>query len=338
MSCPPPNVMSVVVPIGRTQEKLFINCLNSLTNQSLSNVEFVLVFDGDNTELETICKGYQNTDRRFVVYKQPHLGVSAARNYGISKSNGEYVAFVDADDTLFSEKTLELSYLKTKTLNGEIVLFDWSLGDSLEKKLWNSDKKLLTVEDKYFCLNQLIHTTHPSFASAPWAKLYHREFLTRNNIVFDESCVIGEDRVFNFIAFLSAQKISYAGITFYKYVVNDNSSMRRFRPGFFPLALNYIERLCHLSNGMSLPLIGRETIMLFYLSWKLDYMNPQNTKPFFLRMKEMIDEVKSSRFQMLIKEIDKKNLSTAMKIETLLLQHKITFWLYIHGLKRLFFL
>ena len=65
-------------------------------------------------------------------------------------------------------------------------------------------------------------------------------------------------------------------------------------------------------------------------------MNPQNKKNFFSRMKRLAQDARSKRFQLLIKDADTKGCSLLFKIETFLLRHKITFWIYIHGLKRLF--
>ena len=64
-------------------------------------------------------------------------------------------------------------------------------------------------------------------------------------------------------------------------------------------------------------------------------MNSKNNKHFFCRMKELISVAKSDRFQALVKDVDTKNSPFLVKLETMLLRHKIIFWIYIHGLKKL---
>lgn len=326
--------ISVIVPIYKTPLNYFKECMESLYNQTLRDAEFILIFDGENKELLSICETYRKRDSRFKIFIQPHLGVSSTRNFGIKQANGEYIAFVDADDSLHSNTVLETSYNHAQSRKSDIALFNWIWEGIGEKILWPINKDLLTKAEKDFCLKQLICIQNPSFSGAPWAKIFNRKFLLKNNILFKGNCQIGQDRVFNFEAFTLASKISYDNSFFYKYVTNEHSATQQFRDDFLPAVLNYIEELKILSKNKYASFIGRETLYMFYLSWNRSYMNPRNPENFFFRMKKLVRIVISNRFQSLIREIDTNGLPPLVKIESFLLRHKITFWIYLHGVKQ----
>ena len=328
--------ISVIVPVYKTPLNYFKESLDSLYNQTLQDAEFILVFDGENKDLFSISNSYKEKDDRFKIFIQPHLGVSATRNFGIKQAKGEYITFVDADDLLYSKNTLETSYQKAQLFNNDIILFDWCIGENTVKKMWNKDTTTTSIKDRDYYLKQCIHIQNPAFSGAPWAKFFKRNFIIENKIFFSDKCTIGQDRVFNYKAISLTNKISYISLIFYKYIINAESATQRFRPNYLETGLYYVEELENLSEGKYSSFIGRETLTLFYQSWDRDYMNPQNKKNLFLRMKELAREASSKRFQSLIKDVDTKGCSLLFKIETFLLQHKITFWIYIHGFKRLF--
>ena len=91
--------LSVIVPIYNA-EKYLQRCLESICNQSYNNLQIILINDDSSDNSIKICKEYQLKDNRIELYNQKRAGVSAARNKGLSKADGEYVTFVDADDYL----------------------------------------------------------------------------------------------------------------------------------------------------------------------------------------------------------------------------------------------
>lgn len=333
-SVPQPYV-SVIIPIFSTPTKYFKECLDSLYNQTLQDAEFILVFDGENKDLFSICNTYKEKDDRFKIFIQPHLGVSVTRNFGIKQAKGEYITFVDADDSLFSNKTLNHCFSITEKTNSDIFLFNWTSKDQVDNSIWPQNKDYLSQVEKNYCLQQTINIRNPKFTGAPWAKLFSRNFIINNNIYYNEECVLGQDRVFNYKAFSLASKISYNNEIIYKYTTNRESATQQYRDNHLAITLNYIEQLYELAKDQYPFLIGREALSMFYISWNKCYMNTQNKQSFFSRMSNLSKVVKSARFQKLIKYIDTNDLSLAAQIEAFLLQHKIIFWIYLHGLKRM---
>lgn len=325
--------VSVIVPFFEVVEKHFRDCLDSLCSQTMQDTEFLLVSDGASSKNTSICDEYIKNDLRFRLLTKEHSGVSATRNLGIKQALGEYIVFVDADDTLYNNRSLERCYESVQKNNSDIILFDWITKGKEPLSLWSDHKSILSNTEKETCLRELINITNPAFSGAPWAKFFKRIFLIQSNILFNIKCTIGQDRTFNYKAFSLASKISYVKEIFYTYVIHKESATQCFRPNHLPIVLNYIEELKSLSNDKYLNLIGKETLSIFYLSWNRCYMHPKNKETYFNRMKELSNIILSNRFQELIQSVDTTNRNLLFKVETWLFQHKITFPIWLHGFK-----
>lgn len=239
--------VSVIVPIYKTPLNYFKECMESLYNQTLRDAEFILFFDGENKELIPICNAYKEKDERFKIFIQPHLGVSDTRNFGIKQAIGEFLTFVDADDSFYRKDSLENCFFATIENDSDIFIFDWVSNSQPVKNIWSRSVKNLSKFEIEFCLRQTIYTLNSNFPGAPWAKFFRRNFITTNEIQYKERCIIGQDRVFNYEAFSTAQRVSYSQTTLYRYTTNIESATQQFRPNYLPVILNYIEDL-HFFN------------------------------------------------------------------------------------------
>ena len=108
--------MSIIVPVYNV-EKYLSQCLDSLVNQSLKEIEIILVNDGSTDNSETICHIYSEKDSRVKVYSKPNGGLSDARNYGLKCVTSKVVGFVDSDDYVDLDMFQTLFELKEKTLS-----------------------------------------------------------------------------------------------------------------------------------------------------------------------------------------------------------------------------
>lgn len=102
------ELVSVIVPVFNT-EKYLRECLDSLKNQSYSNLEVIMVNDGSTDHSPEICKEYCRADKRFILIEQDNSGLGMARNSGLARATGQYVCFVDSDDFVH-EKYVEILY------------------------------------------------------------------------------------------------------------------------------------------------------------------------------------------------------------------------------------
>ena len=106
--------VSVIIPIYNTGPYL-TDCLDSISNQTLRDIEIILVNDGSTDQSEKICREYADRDSRIKLYTKPNGGLSDARNYGLERTSANIVGFVDSDDFIDLDMFRCLYELKQKT-------------------------------------------------------------------------------------------------------------------------------------------------------------------------------------------------------------------------------
>lgn len=112
--------LSIIVPIYNV-EKYLPQCLESLVNQTLKDIEIILVNDGSTDDSEAICASFAKKDKRIKMYSKPNGGLSDARNYGLCHASSDIVGFIDSDDYVDLDMFQVLLDLKERT-NAEIAV------------------------------------------------------------------------------------------------------------------------------------------------------------------------------------------------------------------------
>ena len=112
--------ISVIVPVYNV-EKYLPQCLDSLVNQTLKEIEIILVNDGSTDNSEIICRAYAEKDCRVKVYSKPNGGLSDARNYGLRMATSKIVGFVDSDDYI-DHDMFQVLLEKKERSNAEIAV------------------------------------------------------------------------------------------------------------------------------------------------------------------------------------------------------------------------
>lgn len=170
--------ISVIVPVFNV-ENYIAKCLDSLINQTLDDIEIILVNDGSTDNSQKIINEYttnNNHNKKIISLIKENGGMSDARNYGLSYASGEYISFIDSDDYVESNM-LEVMYNKAKEADYDIVYCNvdvvypdknLSIKAELEKDL-NS----LTLDDK----NKLMLHCYP----VVWNKIYKKSLLFKKN-------------------------------------------------------------------------------------------------------------------------------------------------------------
>ena len=201
------NKVSIIVPIYNAQKYLKA-CLESLLNQTYTNLEIILLNDGSTDESEKIIKKFK--DNRIKYIKKENTGIGDTRNQGIDLATGDYLMFVDADDYLELNAIEELLN-KALTDHCDLVLSDHYLKTAHNTYvISHSQFKDTTLKDKEELLLD--------FPFAPWAKLYHN-CLFQNK---DNRFVVGlkfEDTPVMITSFCLAKKIGYINIPLYNYMI-----------------------------------------------------------------------------------------------------------------------
>lgn len=199
--------VSVIIPVYNVENYLR-KCLNSLVNQTLKDIEIVVVNDGtlDNSQ-EIIDEYVKKYPKKVVSIIQENGGQGAARNTGLLHAKGEYIGYVDSDDYV-EENMYEELYKKAKEEDSDIVI----CGNNVVKENY----EFLSKEDvdKEFLLGKM----------AVWNKIYKKNIIVDNKIQF-RSKVWYEDLDFTMKVYFSSKKISYVDKPLYNYLLREGSTM-----------------------------------------------------------------------------------------------------------------
>lgn len=227
-------MISFIIPIYNTKLELLERCFNSISELKKIKYEVLLIDDGSETYIEEFCNKYIKNFSNFYYFKKNNEGVSRARNLGIEMAKGDYIFFVDSDDTIIAENLDNLKLEK----DIDLVLFDFEL---IEKEKKIEIKVLDRINKKKFNLKDIVlEFLINSDLNAPWAKIYHRQFLLENHIIFNKEIVTGEDLNFNLDCLMCNPKIIYEKKVVYNYYREEISSKNRL--------LKYKERLIENYN------------------------------------------------------------------------------------------
>jgi len=203
-------MISVIIPAYNRQDYIE-KCVQSALSQSLSDIEIIIVDDGSTDTTGSICDSLAQSDGRIKVIHQKNAGVSAARQAGIDVASGEWICFLDSDDSLPGD-ALE-NYSKAFTGNPDIIVSGYS-GEL------DTGRFLLGITDY-------------SIRPALWGKIFKASFLKKNMPALPRELVMGEDMIANLVMGMNAG--SFATIPELQYEVTlDNSSsvMKTFRKSF----------------------------------------------------------------------------------------------------------
>lgn len=207
MLCPK---ISIVIPVYNS-EKYLENCLNSILGQSYANLEIILVNDGSTDNSNIICKEFALKDERFFYYSQENKGVSATRNFGLSKASGDWIYFVDSDDSLLDN--IFEDFISILFDNPQIDIYKFGYTIKKGKSKINigdiSSYLLYDTEDMYY-KNEL-----NSYYGFLWNTFFRYDIVS--NIKFLEDISWCEDHIFSFLAFSKAKCMYISNKQYYLY-------------------------------------------------------------------------------------------------------------------------
>ena len=248
-------IISIIVPIYNVEEYLE-ECLESIRNQTYTNIEVILVNDGSTDGSKEICERFCQQDNRFKLVTQENQGASVARNRGVKESNGDYIMFVDSDDVV-KDNIVEvlLSYMKT-----DVDIVECKSTRCKEELFENNPVNIIFEGESTEAIIKSIEYKEVKYC--PFTKLYRRELVEK--VPFLEG-VIYED-VYTGINFLrNIRKMIVLDLNGYYYRVRTNSvmttSFNKKNLDIFPVGKKLIESFD--DNEYLLPYIG---YFIFYLS------------------------------------------------------------------------
>ncbi len=198
--------VSVIIPVYNT-EKYLRECLDSVVNQTLKDIEIICVDDGSTDGSLAILNEYAQEDERIIILKNKGIGAGGARNTGLDISTGEYLSFLDSDD-IFEHELLEKLYNKILYANADIAICDADKFDSDGNKYHLEMLKIEKLPNKeVFNKIDIPKDIYNITLPASWNKLYRRKFIESKAIKFQEltSC---NDVAFGYLALTFANAIT----------------------------------------------------------------------------------------------------------------------------------
>ena len=181
--------VSVIVPAFNC-EKFLYKCIESIRNQSYSNIEIIVVNDGSTDNTEKIVLNMIEQENRIIYYKQENSGPSEARNKGISLSKGEYLVFIDSDDTV------EPSYIEM--LLNEMLISKADLVCCGYKDI--SDYGIVNYSDFHFNNSATVHSIMEMVCNGTggvlWSKIFKKEIISKHSLKMDKTIFMSEDLLF----------------------------------------------------------------------------------------------------------------------------------------------
>lgn len=294
--------ISIVVPIYHIPERYLRKCIESLREQTLREIEIILINDGSTSQNAQICDEYAKKEPKIVVIHQENQGVSVARNEGIKIAKGEWISFVDPDDWVEPDMMAKLYEMVRKNDSIDIAICS-SYANYQDHEIKNSfypKQGILTDQDKEELVLQIIgkgsQKGYPKESSiaVPWAKLYRKELLRQKNLQFVPEMKKSQDAVFNLYAIEEANQIIYEEKYLYHYRKEENSITNRYDPhmvDYYRKILQEFERFIMLyekGKKAQEALTYRRITMIKMLSYQYFFhpknqQNKQRKKEEFLR-------------------------------------------------------
>lgn len=229
--------ISIIVPVYNT-EKYLGRCIESIQNQTYSNLEIILVDDGSKDDSLKICHMYAEKDARIKVLHTKNFGVSTARNIGIKCSTGEYIGFIDSDD--YIEKTMYETLVRYSD-DKVLPICTYNMVDEnkriLDQKDIGDTVGLVPVKDFFLlCENILLNS--------PVNKLYESDIIKKNNIRFDMDLSLGEDFLFVIQYLEYIEEFYIIDMPLYNYMTIKRESLSQlYRNDFYEIQRRIIQRI-----------------------------------------------------------------------------------------------
>lgn len=278
--------VSVIMPIYNAYDYLS-PALDSVLYQTLRDIEIICVDDGSTDHSLDIIKKYQKEDDRIRIVTENNAGPSVARNNGIRRARGEYLAFLDADD-FFEPTLLETMYNAAVRWQLDVTVSDYDLYQNKLARFTRSipsERADALIPGEVTSRSDIPEAIFQCTDGYVWNKLFRRGFLEEKGLLFPTEARIFEDSYFVATALAQAERIGRTeGIHLHHRVYSEQGRSRLFRKYYHQVPGIYADlRDFLMHNGMYLPLeksylnlVASRCFKLYNLLWidaKIAYWN-----------------------------------------------------------------
>ena len=253
-------LVSIIVPIYNVEAYLD-RCIQSLLNQTLKEIEIILVDDESPDNCPQMCDSYAASDYRIKVIHKKNGGLGLARNSGLKLATGEYIAFVDSDD--YVDLTMyEDLYNIAKQNKLDTVFSNFKIQNNNKIQIIQQQKDFKVYKDSEIKNNLLLNMIASDanikkerlFDMSVWRAIYSKDIISQYNIKFEsERLFISEDIIFHIDYCSHAKAIGVVPQAYYHYTVNLDSLTKKIRTDRFTMSKILHEEIIRRSILNDLP-------------------------------------------------------------------------------------
>lgn len=312
--------LSIILPIYNVEEYLR-EAIESIITQSFTDIEVLLINDGSIDNSPAICDEFALIDDRIKVFHQMNSGVSAARNLGLDKAQGEYVTFLDPDDYLLS-KEMYTTIFSAIDNDIDFVHFGYYIDEfsiTYQPKILGRINKD-TFLDKVFSdfvgkKTDHFYDTITSLATV-WSIIIRRDIIGETRF---ENIKLTEDKIFFFDLVFQAKNFFLFDNVFYFYRKNNKSATRKYLPNrsvFLQQSNNHIKKLLDKNNR--------------YKQYKEEFDNSVIRSYYGCILNEAYSPEKSESIKLLKRYATDQNINKLLTFQkTFNLMKTKPFWIFI---------
>ena len=306
--------VSIVIPVYNVEGYL-PNSIASVQNQTLKDIEIILVNDGSADGSLDLCRKYAEKDVRIKVIDKPNGGVSSARNAGIEASAGKYIGFIDPDDWVEPEM-FENMYNKAEEIKADACICNY---------LRNTEGKAVPVtlginhglHSREAIVNELIAgiISPPGLNSGTaaimgyvWRCLFKRELINSNNIRFTEGLSFMEDTVFCIHAFSKCGCIAIDHRYYYNYRIILNSASASYKKDFLKMQRQVYAIMEQTLQSEKLDALLQDRMDIRYVNMDFDLIanetHRDNPKTYGKKIKSISDICRDQNLKRILSNLD----------------------------------
>lgn len=201
---------SIIIPVHNA-ERYLNTCIDSILSQDYQDFEVILINDGSTDNSSSICDKVSKEKPFFTTIHKENSGASDCRNIGILQARGDYILFLDSDDTFTSNILMKISNIIADKNGADVYIgkFNYLIEGQISSKYnYEFDSSKLKTGNKCDVLAYLFSEI-PEQTWGVWRNVYNRRFLLSNNVFFNKNLVLGEDLDFFIRTILKAKDVSF---------------------------------------------------------------------------------------------------------------------------------
>jgi len=290
--------LSIILPIYNVAKYLDF-ALNSIYKQNIppNDFEIIAVNDGSTDDSHIILKKWETLHNNLKVFNQKNQGVSIARNFGLEKSKGDYILFMDPDDALVPYSLIELIEI-SENENADILSGEFIQKDDMKFENETVMNYIQKNNNVYIKINGTIYLLNDFDSHYPtiWRYLFKREFLINHKLKFENYIKFAEDCLFIVTALLKAKIILKTNVIFYIYRLRNNSAVTSINIEKIKDLGYVIKKLEQLRDNTKERTVNRKLNNCIYEQFSLFIWYSCHHNNIFLKRKEILKIFKKAPY------------------------------------------